>query len=421
MTQPPVDPALKDQYLASAPGCSNMSEHARKEGVSRTTFRGRLVIFGIEEEVRALYKDPTHREYADVTTKDGRNQANRELEIKDLKKRNKKLEAELLDQENLVSRLVNESTVPLPRPSFKVRTSSAGDSKPVRDVLLPIFDMQYGQRVVPKDTVNQIGEFNSVVFKRRLERYVASVSKLLQDYAAGHAIENIVFALGGDVVEGDEIYKGMEWHLELHPAEQLIGIRDLLAYAIEQIMGVGADLGAKQASILAVPGNHGKVGGKKAGDKPPDFSWDYIAFRLLEERLANFPIRTFAIEPAGACYFDIKNNLFGMVHGDEIKAHMSIPFYGITRQDAKMVRTANVIPDYVLVGHHHQPASIPVGYGEWLMSGNWVGGNSLSKIVGSNTPSQWCFFVSREHGVCDRSIIYLDDKRKPQATVHLTG
>ena len=37
----------------------------------------------------------------------------------------------------------------------------------------------------------------------------------------------------------------------------------------------------------------------------------------------------------------------------------------------------------------------------------------VSNIVGSNIPSQWCFFVSEERGACDRSRIYPEEKRKP--------
>ena len=83
------------------------------------------------------------------------------------------------------------------------------------------------------------------------------------NYAGGHSIEGLVFALGGDMVEGDEIFSGQEWQLELNPAEQVMGIRDHLAYAKDALMGVGASLGVKQASVLAVPGNHGTIGGRK--------------------------------------------------------------------------------------------------------------------------------------------------------------
>jgi hypothetical protein len=83
-----------------------------------------------------------------------------------------------------------------------------------------------------------------------------------------------------------------------------------------------------------------------------------------------------------------------------------------------MLRTLNFIPDYVLLGHHHQQANIPIGYGEWLMSGNWVGATALSRVVGANQPKQAMFMVDERNGVLDRIPILLDDRRKPQPTIH---
>jgi hypothetical protein len=143
-----------------------------------------------------------------------------------------------------------------------------------------------------------------------------------------------------------------------------------------------------------------------------------MVYKLLEERLANFPLHSFVIEPGGNCAFEILGNPFAMIHGDEINSWGSIPFYGFTRYDAKMIRTLNFIPDYVLLGHHHQQANIPIGYGEWLMSGNWVGATALSRVVGANQPKQAMFMVDERNGVLDRIPILLDDRRKPQPTIH---
>lgn len=420
-------PILK---AAAKEGVKTKLEIARELKMNPGTLHSRVQILGIGERVDELLgvktaTGPTQEQEAeagrlrDVTTKEGRRTANRALQVKDLKKRNRELEARLLDQENLFDRIVAASTDPLPRPTFRVRASAS--SKPARHVLLPIFDTQYGQRVVPNDTVGGIGGFDSGVFRARLETYVEKVSALMRSYSAGHRLESMVFALGGDMVEGDEIFAGQPWQLEFDPAEQMIGMRDLLAYAIDALMEVGASLGTKKASVLCVPGNHGKVGGKRGGARPKGYSWDVAVYRLLKERLSNHPIHNFVIERAGNCTFDVAGNLFGMIHGDEVKGWGGLPFYGLTRHDAKMIRTLNVIPQYVLLGHHHQPASIPIGYGEHLMSGNWVGANNLSGIVGSNVPSQWAFFVSKEHGVCDRSLIYLDEKRVPTPTIHQTA
>jgi hypothetical protein len=355
----------------------------------------------------------------DVTTAEGRKNVNLELQVKDLKKEVKKLRLALLDQENLVERVVIASTTPLPKPEFKVRASTS--KKPERAVLLPIFDQQYGARVIPEDTVGGIGGFDSSIFAERVRLYVEKCARIMRAYAVEHTLTQIVFAIGGDTVEGDEIFGGMEWQLEMPPPDQVMGMRDHLSWIVDALMEVGASLGIKKASVLCVPGNHGKRGGKKAGARHKSDSWDVMVYRLLEERLKNYPIFNFAIEPAGNCTFDVLGNIFGMIHGDEVKGWGGLPFYGLTRHDAKMIRTLNVIPEYVLLGHHHQPASIPIGYGEHLMSGNWVGASNLSNVVGSNTPQQWLFFVDRDYGVCTREPIYLDERRKPQPTIHQTA
>jgi hypothetical protein len=316
--------------------------------------------------------------------------------------------------------MVEAAARPMPRPKYNVRMRSSDAKKPSRDVLLPLFDMQYGSEVKAKNTVHGLGDFNAEIFAERMALYVEKVTRHMRDFSAGHRLERLIFALGGDMVEGDEIYGGIEWHLEMHPIEQAFQVHEHIAHAIVAIMRAGAEVGIREASILCVPGNHGKVGGKKAGDKPPSYSWDVLVFRLLKMALSNQPIKNFIVEPAGACFFDIRGNLFAMIHGDEVRGWGGLPFYGFTRYDAKMIRTANVIPDYVLLGHHHQPASIPIGFGEYLMSGNWVGATSLSKHVGSNTPSQFLYYVDDQYGVGDRAPIYLDKRRKPKATVHQT-
>lgn len=186
-------------------------------------------------------------------------------------------------------------------------------------------------------------------------------------------------------------------------------------------MNVGHEVGATHYSILCTPGNHGKVGGKRKAGRPSKYNWDVMVYRLLEERLANHPLHNFVTEPGGNCAFEVLGTPFAMIHGDEIDSWGSIPFYGMTRYDAKMIRTLNFIPDYVLLGHHHQQANIPIGYGEWLMSGNWVGATSLSRKVGSNQPKQSMFMVDEKNGVLDRIPILLDVRRKPQPTIHKTS
>lgn len=406
------------------------SELGREMGTPASTTRKRIRALGLQSEVNEAYeRNRAARATApdvagteklrDVTTKEGREHANRELQVRDLLKENKKLKAEVLDQENFVERIVIASTSPLPKPTYKVRRRSSGRSTEERAVLLPIFDCQYGTKVIPSDTVGGIGRFDSEVFAHRAARYVEVVSKIVRAQAQNFHIGPMVFAIGGDMVEGDEIFEDQAWQLEMPSPDQVLHMRDHLSWIIDALMSVGAEVGARKASVLCVPGNHGRRGKKQSGRHKRD-SFDVMVYRLLQERLKDHPIFTFAVEPAGNCTFEVLGNLFAMIHGDEVKGWGGLPFYGMTRHDARMNRTLNVLPDYVLLGHHHQPASIPIGYGEWLMSGNWVGATNLSGIVGSNTPQQAVYMIDENNGLLDRIPVLLDEVRKPTPKIHRT-
>jgi hypothetical protein len=355
---------------------------------------------------------------ADVTTLVGRKIRALEDRNKDLREHNAKLQNEVYSQGEFYDKVVAASTEPLPKPNYKVKRS-ASTKKDERAVLLPIFDMQVGAKVVPTDTIGGIGEFNSNILAERAKRYVEVVAKIIHAQAENFRIGPLVFAIGGDTVEGDEIFHDQAWQLEMPVPDQTILARDTLAWIVTGILEAGAEVGARMASVLCTPGNHGRHG-KKGGRHKTD-NFDVLVYKLLEEKMKNQPLYNFAIEPAGNCNFDVVGNLFSMIHGDEVRSWGSLPFYGMTRKDAQMIRTLNVIPEYVLLGHHHQPASIPIGYGEWLMSGNWVGANNLSGQVGSNTPQQSLFMVDPELGVLTREPILLDKVRKPTPTIHKTS
>jgi hypothetical protein len=356
----------------------------------------------------------------DVTTAEGRRAANRNAEIAYLRKENKRVSALLLDQENLVDRVINAAVEPRERPRFKPRTTAAtGDRR--RDVVLPLFDMQFGSKIIPEDTIGGIGGFDTQIFRKRMQLYVDKVTARLVDYGKSHTYDSLIFAFGGDLVEGDEIFPEQVWQLELNPVEQVVQLVDILEGMVHEIMGVAVEeLGFGAVSAMCVLGNHGRVGGKRKAGRGKTYSWDYLVCEMLKTRMKNYPWHRFEIEKGGACYFDSKGHTFAMIHGDQVKGWGGIPFYGLTRHDAKLVRTLSTVYDYLLLGHHHQPASIPIGFARHLMSGNWVGGTNLSEYVGSNIPSQNMYFVSENYGAADSSEIFLQtkDQGRPLATVH---
>lgn len=371
---------------------------------------------GILDEVREAFS--AHK---DVLSREGRQEFAKEAELKFLRGEVKRLQGAVVHQEDFFDRIVAESKESRPAPKFSINRSKG---KKERGVVLHLSDMHYGQEVLPEDTPGGLNVYNEEVFKQRLARYTDAVTNSLLDLSRAHGIENVVFALGGDMCEGYGIYKGQEWHLWTDPVRQVVEVADYIEHLLAHILDVAfEECGVRSASVVAVNGNHGTPQGRKAGAQPTTHNYDWLIYKMLEKGLSSYPLEAFGIEPGGACYFQSQGHIFYMTHGHTVKGWGGIPYYGLTRSDARTIRMNNTIYDYGLFAHHHQNAAIPIGHGEMFINGNWVGANNLAQYVGSGPAAQNCYVVSREYGVGERWKIELQTKeeRVVRPEIHATG
>jgi hypothetical protein len=332
---------------------------------------------------------------------------------------NNRLRAELAKREETVERIMAALAVPVDVPRYDL--AKTDKTLPVRSAVLPIYDIQYGQHVSPSDVPLRQGGHTSQTFDEKLARYLKAVTGSLRDYAASHRVDELVIPLGGDLVEGYDIFAGQAWQLDKNPAEQTRDLAAHLANAIKALVKVAKEeIGVERIAVLSVPGNHGKVGGKRAGALPTTMSWDWLTVEILGLHLQGQPIDLWVNEPAGSLLFETAGHTFLQIHGDEIQGHSGIPFYGLTKFDGKAMRLARCVYDYCLLGHHHQQSSIPNGSGgEFLMSGDWIGGNNLSKyLMAASRPQQRLLFVSRRFGITETVPIYLEDQRRREPVIH---
>lgn len=349
----------------------------------------------------------------------------KDAELRELRRENKKLVEIVGQRQQWAVEMVEAARVPVKVPSYGERKVGSGDRPahlPERSIVLPIFDLQYGQHVSNEDVALGRGGFNERVFDERLAIYVEKVSALLEDRATSTQFTELHIVLGGDLCEGDQIFAGQAWQLEKHPIRQVLDLRVKLGDALAELLSLArGTLDVQKVALYGVPGNHGKVGGKRAGATPADYSWDWLATELVFDQLREHTVDLRVNEPAGALLFETLGHKFLVIHGDEVKGQMGIPFYGLVRLDGRAMRLAETVYDYCLLGHHHQPASIPNGSGgEFIMSGDWVGGNNLSKhIVAASRPQQRVLLVGAKHGVTEDVRVYFDDRRKRnRPTVH---
>ena len=412
-----------EQIIAAVEEHGSIRRAAPSLGCDERTVRRAVRGLGIEDEVAAArqrhrLRPPSEADRPAIDDPERLKAARLEAELRMLRREVRQYEEALASREATIERIIEAARVPVTVPSYKV--ADPDPTLPERSIVLPIFDLQYGQFVRPEDVPFGKGGFTEAIFDARLAAYVEKVCAFLRDRAASTRFTELHIVLGGDLVEGSDIFAGQAWQLHSDPVRQTLDLRVKLASALRRIVGFAKEvLGVETIAAYGVPGNHGKVGGKRAGATPSTASWDYLLVELLRDDLRAEPIDLFVNEPAGALLFETQGHTFLVVHGDEIKGHSGIPFYGLTRFDGRAMRLAETVYDYCLLGHHHQPASIPNGSGgEFIVSGDWVGGNNLSKwIVAASRPQQRILLVGQKYGVATDERIYFDDRstrRRPK-------
>lgn len=388
---------------------------ARSIGVKPTTLVNRLNQDGTAQQVKDALKvkereavtPPAEVKPVDHPDRIALQRAKDEIKV--LRKDNREYAEKLASQQEFFEQVVDATRVSVSTP--KLKTKRRGKGKPTNSIITPCYDQQFGQFVRPSDTPGGKGNFNEKVFDERLARWVNGICETSAARAENYQIEEFIIPMGGDQVEGDEIFGGQAWQLEMGPPRQVWELTLKMEAAVKEIVRFAKEeIGVPYIALYGIPGNHGKVGGKRGGARPSDYSWDWLHHMMLFDRLRGEPIDQFAIEPAGSLFFYCAGHEFQAIHGDEIRGSLGIPFYGMQRFDSRSVRLHNRVHRYMIMGHIHQRAEIPNGAGETLVSGDWVGANNLSKVIqASSRPQQAIHFVSAKWGLDGGERIYFQE------------
>lgn len=331
------------------------------------------------------------------------------IQLNVLKKENKEYAKRFASRELFLDEFRAVCQIPVETPEYKV--AHQPDGRPEESCITPIFDQQYGQQVIKSDTPGDKGGYDTEIFDKRLARWVDAVTGIMKKRAEGYNIVELIIPLGGDQVEGDEIFAGQAWQLQIPPTEQVWQLSEKMTVALKEVIRYAKEeIGVKRIALYGVDDNHGKVGGKKSGARPATYSWNWLFQQILFDKLAGEPIDEFASEPGGALFFYCQGHEFQLIHGHQIRGWGGIPYYGLQKFESRSLRLHNRLYQYLLMGHIHQPAEISNGAAETIVSGDWVGANNLSgQIVAASRPQQKVIFVSDRWGVSATERIYFEE------------
>jgi len=293
---------------------------------------------------------------------------------------------------------------PMPPPPSARRKSAGASHNPV-DVILHVVDVQYGM-VVDPDEVAGGGFSPDIVDQERMPRYLEAVEGILRATTSTSPIGTVWLAMGGDLVEGEDVFKGQAWHLAIDAGEQVVRFGRMWAQSAAHIAGLVRELGGHTV-MLSVVGNHGVHGGRSAGAVPPALSYDHLAYALACEALrpnADKLGLTMHEDAQRARYFEVcGGRTVLLTHGDQDRGGglVGVPVVTGLRNDLSVRLSTDIQHDLHLSGHYHRPTGITVGGdAERLWSGAWVGSTNLSTgRGGASLPSQQVIVMHPEYGL----------------------
>lgn len=219
--------------------------------------------------------------------------------------------------------------------------------------------------------------YNLKVLSRRLldyERYL--ISEIVRTQTP-----ILHLALIGDIVDGDDIFPGHAFAVEVPTIQQYFIAADLFARMISRLSGYC------KIKVPCVPGNHGRQGRK--GEKPVLSNWDYLVYKLLERELSQNDRVTFCYPEGHKFYirYPVAGSRFLLMHGHAIEGAGSK-----NTLVSAALKWRNSIPnwDYIAFGHWHSDDMISVGDTKIFCNGTSTSGDSFSEEVVKtvNSPSQ---------------------------------
>ena len=292
-------------------------------------------------------------------------------------------------------------------PPYYIRRSKKKKGKDFdeEDIVLIISDI-HGGMLVDKKSMGGIGEYNKDIFLLRYENLKKGVKKILDIETRNRPVKRIWIFYLGDMVEGHNIFSGQPYHLDMHAAESVVYLSKLfaefeiyLSYMIPEVRTV------------EVVGNHGVPGGRQAGALPITMSFDWLFYKFKETMTKNYSNIIHKISETWYQLVEVQNHFFFLLHGEDIRTYLRVPYYGIDRAYGNYLDLLKVPFTYFILGHFHASASIPgSGYSEKIINGCWPGGSSIAKkIQVASLPEQWMFGVHPKQGITFRYKVKLQN------------
>jgi hypothetical protein len=272
----------------------------------------------------------------------------------------------------------------------------------------------------------QIGKttrtYNTGIAGERIDDLVDRVIQIADMRRSRARVDDIRVYLGGDMIEGEEIFAHQAHLIDSSVFEQ--AVKNTPAILARAILKLSQHF--RNIRVVCVAGNHGR-NGPKGSHGHPQTNWDTVCYEVLKVMLIGPDDNPTPL--AKRVEFDIARSFYTvdyifdwgnlLVHGHQIGGGGSgFPLAGTTK---KLLGWQDSIPepwDYLWFGHFHTYASGTHNERVWLCNGTTESSNTFAQGVMAATghPCQRLTFFDAERGLVADHQVYLDapGERVPQ-------
>ena len=304
----------------------------------------------------------------------------------------------------LEDRIVPVKKLPSARPTVRK------DDRTEETLVMHLSDGHHDSFILP-EMVGGLENHNFQVSCRRAENYVDTTIDFTQGHLEKYNFKRLVILANGDHTNG-EIHDAVKHSHFKNIFQNCLAISKLHALMIRDLAPY-----FESVNLVYTSGNHGRRTPRKEQHGPQN-NFDYLIAKTTELICADLDNVHFNIPNSFSAIIDIEGHGFHVSHGDSVRSNGGIPFYGLTRQNAKLMclqslpQNQNIPVRYQVIGHHHIAGSLSDMNGSLLLNGAWVGTDpySYNEFSGYREPSQLIHGVHKRHGVTWKMDVKLRSK-----------
>jgi len=268
---------------------------------------------------------------------------------------------------------------------------------------------------------SQIGKttdsYNTQIAADRLNTLVDKTLQITNVRRNSAKIEEIHLYLGGDIVEGDQIFAGQAHEIDSNVFQQAVtNGSEMITSAVLKLLE-----NFRKVKVVGVPGNHGR-NGKYGGDSHADTNWDSVCYSIVHRNLlgsTTHPRREFAgrLEFPGKFDWFYIDRIYNwgnlIVHGDQITGGGGgFPLASIRNRALGWIDSMTSPWDYLYLGHFHTYTSFMLNHRFVLANGTTESGNDFAKknLGATGWPVQRLAFYNEKHGLISDNPVYLENR-----------